>query len=73
MTGYAIDPTSPIHKKWTDENGPIRVLCEPAEGYVMIRRPGAMPGVISVRDLLCGKYTPVLKKRGKPVESGEKP
>jgi adenylosuccinate synthase len=65
---YAYDPTSPIHKLWQDDKGHVRVICEPAQGYVMARRPGAMPFVISVSDLLSGKrYQPVIRPKAKSV------
>lgn len=60
---YAVDPTQPLPKRWSDDLGPIRVMTpNPVEGYVMIRRPGAMPSVISVSDLLGGRYEPILPK-----------
>lgn len=60
---YAIDPTQPLPKRWTDKNGPLRVMTtHPVEGYVMVRRPGAMPTVVSVSDLLSGRYEPILPK-----------
>lgn len=60
MSGYAIDPMQPLPKRWRDKGGPLRLMCEPHDGYVMMRRPGAMPFVESVRGLLSGKYEPVL-------------
>lgn len=49
---YVIDVMSPFPKQWRDHIGPIRVMCEPHEGYVMVRRPGATPFVLSVRNIL---------------------
>jgi len=49
---YVIDPLSPFPKRWKDQLGPLRVMCEPAEGYVMIRRPQAMPFCLPVAVLL---------------------
>ena len=70
MSGYVFDPTSPIHKLWQDEVGPIRVMCEPVQGYVMARRPGAKPFVVSVRELHSGeKYHPVVKTKAKSVRA----
>ena len=60
MSGYAINPMQPLPKRWKDAGGPLRVMCEPHDGYVMMRRPGAMPFVVSVRELLGGKYEPIL-------------
>lgn len=60
MTGYTHTPVSPLPKRWVDAAGEIRLLMtEPAEGYVMARRRGAAPFVISVRDLLDGRFMPV--------------
>lgn len=62
MTGYVINPLSPLPKRWVDAAGEIRLLMTtPAEGYVMARRRGAAPFVISVRDLLDGRFVPVQK------------
>lgn len=61
-TSYVIDPTEPLPKRWKDERGPIRVMCEPVEGYIMARRPGAAPFILSVRELLRGDYEPIIKK-----------
>ena len=36
-------------------------MTEPVEGYVMARRRGAAPFVISVRELLDGRFVPVMK------------
>lgn len=59
MSGYAIDPTQPLPKIWKDAIGEIRVMCNPHEGYVMARRKGSAPFVLSVRELLSGKYDPL--------------
>jgi hypothetical protein len=70
MSGYVYDPTSPFHKLWQDELGQIRVICEPSQGYVMVRRPGAMPFVVSVHYLLSGKqYQPVVKTKAKSARA----
>lgn len=62
MTGYVYTPGSPLPKRWVDAAGEIRLLMTtPAEGYVMARRRGAAPFVISVRDLLDGRFMPVQK------------
>ena len=36
---------------WSTPLGPIRVMCEPIEGYVLARRKGAMPFAIHYMDL----------------------
>jgi len=62
MTGHVINPLSPLPKRWVDAAGEIRLLMtEPVEGYVMARRRGAAPFVISVRELLSGRFMPVQK------------
>lgn len=61
MSGYVYDPTAPLPQRWKDKTGPIRLMIiSPVEGYVMARRPGASPFVISVRDLLSGWWEPIL-------------
>lgn len=63
MSGYAIDPTQPLPKRWRDNYGPMRLMTvEPVEGYVMARRAAGFPFVLSVRDLLGGKWEPILPK-----------
>lgn len=52
MTAYVIDPLDKFPKRWKDPRGPIRVMGELTEGFVMVRRPGAMPFVLRVSDLL---------------------
>lgn len=61
--GYAIKPLQPLPKYWFDAIGPIRVMCEPHAGYIMARRhDNSTPFVLSVRELLGGKFTPILPK-----------
>lgn len=61
MSGYAVDPIEPLPKRWKDKNGPIRLMTRsPVEGYVMARRPGAAPFVLSVPDLLSGEWEPII-------------
>jgi hypothetical protein len=63
MTGYTIDPTQPLPERWTDAIGPMRLMMsKPVKGYVMCRRPGCTPFVLTVADLLGGSYEPVLPK-----------
>lgn len=59
-----------IPRLYLDRNGePLRTVGKPAEGYVMVRRPGAMPRVIQVKELLnvrphsWGPFTPVKKSK----------
>lgn len=42
--------TEPLPKNWEDRIGPIRVMGV-VEGYAMVRRPGAMPFCIPLKDL----------------------
>jgi len=55
---HTIAPGAPIPKRWKSPGGPIRVMCEPVEGYVMARRPQAAPFVLSVRELLGSSQHP---------------
>lgn len=65
MIGYAVNPLQPLPRRWKDKIGPIRLMnVEPIEGYVMARRPGAAPFILSVRDLLNGDREPILKLSG---------
>jgi hypothetical protein len=56
---YVIDPLAPLPKRWTDHLGPIRILAEPAEGWVLARRRGAAPFALRVRTLLNTDRDPV--------------
>ena len=58
-TKYVIDPLEPFPKRWFDHIGNITVMCEPVKGYVMVRRPGAAPFVLSVREMLNTDKNPV--------------
>ncbi|CAI2936054.1 ribonuclease H family protein [Aminobacter niigataensis] len=58
MTSYVIDPTVPLPKRWRDGHGPIRIMGEPQEGYVLARRPGCMPFVLTVKQLLNAEKHP---------------
>ncbi|GAA2885502.1 ribonuclease HI [Aminobacter niigataensis] len=60
MTSYVIDPTAPLPKRWRDERGPIRIMGGPHDGYVLARRPGCMPFVLSVKQLLNAEKHPHL-------------
>ena len=69
MKQYVIDPTRPFPKRWKDSIGPLRVMSEPIEGYLMCRRPGGAPFILSVRQILnADQRTP----HG-PFEIAEKP
>jgi len=48
---YFLDPLAPFPARWRDKTGPIRVMAGPVTGYVMCRRPGAVPFVLHVSDL----------------------
>lgn len=62
MTGYVYSPGSPLPKRWVGVKGEIRLLMTaPVEGYLMARYRGAAPFVISVRDLLDGRFMPAMK------------
>lgn len=58
-TRYVINPLAPFPKRWRDPIGPLRVLAEPAEGWLLVRRPGAMPFVLHVRQILNTERHPV--------------
>lgn len=57
-------------KRWEDKNGPLRLMAGPIEGYVMMRRPGGAPFVLSVKELLNAKSHPhkgpfwIVEKKG---------
>ncbi len=50
-THYFLDPSEPFPARWRDKIGPIRVMAGPVKGYVMVRRPSAIPFVLRVSDL----------------------
>ena len=58
MRPYALSPLAPFPKRWRDHLGPIRVMGGPIEGYLLVRRPGAMPFAISVRQMLNAERHP---------------
>jgi hypothetical protein len=55
---YAVNPLAPFPKRWSDKIGNIIVMCEPVKGYVMCRRPGAVPFVLSVAQILNAEKHP---------------
>ena len=56
---YVVSPLAPFPKRWLDKDGqPVTVMGEPIKGYLLARRPGAMPFAISVRDLLNANRRP---------------
>lgn len=57
-TKYVIDGLSPFPKRWADKIGKITVMCEPTKGYLMCRRPGAVPFVLSVAQILNAEKHP---------------
>jgi len=48
---YFLDPTEPFPVRWCDKHGPLRVMAGPVKGWVMVRRPHAVPFVLHVSDL----------------------
>lgn len=48
---YFLDPLAPLPRRWEDKTGPIEVMTNPVKGYIMCRRPHAMPFVLRVSDL----------------------
>jgi hypothetical protein len=55
---YFLDPFSPFPQRWRDKLGPIRVMAGPVTGYVMCRRPNAVPFVLHVSELCNAKKHP---------------
>lgn len=51
MTKYVVG-LGPFPKRWQDHLGKVTVMGEPIKGYVMVRRPGGFPFVLSVSHLL---------------------
>lgn len=45
-------------RRWSDRIGKITVMGEPIKGYVMCRRPGAMPFILSVSQILNAEKHP---------------
>ncbi len=64
---FVIDATEPFPKRWRSPAGPINVMAGPVKGYLMVRRPGAMPFVIGLWELLntekhpLGPFEPIIK------------
>lgn len=56
---YVLDPLAPFPPSWCDHIGNITVMTNPVKGYVMVRRPGAMPFVLAVGQLLNAEKHPV--------------
>lgn len=56
---YVLSPLAKFPKRWRDHLGPIRVMSEPIEGYLLVRRTGCMPFALSVRQLLNTEKHPV--------------
>jgi len=48
---YFLDPFAPFPPRWRDKHGPITVMAGPVRGYVMVRRPNAVPFVLHVANL----------------------
>ncbi len=48
-----VRPLTEFPQRWTDKDGkPLAVMAGPVKGYLMMRRPGAMPFVLALADLL---------------------
>jgi hypothetical protein len=58
-THYFIDPLAPFPARWRDKIGPLRVLAGPVKGYVMVRRPHAVPFVLHVANLCNAQKHPI--------------
>lgn len=58
-TPYVVSPLAKFPKRWRDHRGPIRVMGEPVEGYVMVRRPGCSPFILSVKQVLNAEKHPI--------------
>lgn len=56
---FVIDATAPFPKRWKCPSGPITVMAGPVKGYLMVRRPGAMPFVIGLWQLLNSEKHPL--------------
>jgi len=64
----------PVPILWHDDRGEIRVMSAPIDGYVMMRRRGCMPFVVSVKILMSGKAIlsgPIRIGEHRPAETGE--
>lgn len=48
---YFLDPLAPFPPRWRDRIGPLTVMAGPVRGYVMVRRPHAVPFVLHVANL----------------------
>ena len=51
-TAYAISPMEPFPRYWHDHVGNLRVLGGPHDGWLLMRRPGAMPFALRVAHVL---------------------
>jgi hypothetical protein len=50
---YVVNPMARFPRRWRAADGkPLRVLCDPAEGYVMARFKNAAPFTIRVSEIL---------------------
>lgn len=60
VTRYVVALGASLPKKWRDARGPIQVMSEPVQGYVMARRPGRIPFVLTLRQLLNAEKHPTI-------------
>lgn len=56
---YVIDPLAPFPARWRDHISSFRVMAGPVQGYVMVRRPRAVPFCLHVRQLLNADQHPI--------------
>jgi hypothetical protein len=56
---YVISPGDGFPLRWEDHIGPLRVIGQASEGYIMVRRPGGAPFVLQVSQLLNARPDPV--------------
>ena len=49
---YVVDPLAPFPKRWKDRHGAFKVMAGPVDGYLMVRRPGCLPYVLHVTEIL---------------------
>lgn len=56
---YFIDVMAPFPKRWRDKIGLIEVMCEPVKGWVMCRRPHAVPFCLRVSHLTNAERHPI--------------
>lgn len=65
---HEIDWAGKFPRLWKDRIGVLRIVGKPAEGYVMVRRTGATPFVLALKELsnherhpIHGPFMPAVK------------